>query len=134
MTTFTDPIEALAEKISQDYGINIAAERIDDKYLITLSKSGPRRQYAALHPAEAEEFLRGVTAGWLLHDEPEDEAVDESPIPPALLKMLGAALRCPDCNSDVGEPRASKYGIWSVEIQHSDTCPYMKQFQDEEEE
>jgi hypothetical protein len=47
---------------------------------------------------------------------------------PAVMRALIAAYRCPDCDSESGEPYPDhERGIWRAEIRHDETCPWYRQ-------
>jgi len=47
---------------------------------------------------------------------------------PAAMRAFIAAYRCPDCNSESGEPfPVDERGVWRAEISHDETCPWYQQ-------
>lgn len=43
---------------------------------------------------------------------------------PASVRWVADNYRCPDCLSDTTSPVADQFGIWHIEVQHDDTCPW----------
>lgn len=43
---------------------------------------------------------------------------------PDVMREFIAAYRCPDCNSESGEPIHIEGNRWSAEIRHDDSCPW----------
>ena len=47
---------------------------------------------------------------------------------PLAFRRIAAAYRCPDCDSETGEPQPDDLlGIWRMEVRHDETCPWYRQ-------
>ena len=55
---------------------------------------------------------------------------DRRKLPPAIRAIANNLdnVRCPDCDNDA-RLRQDSDGIWHLDIQHDDTCPWFKRHQ-----
>jgi hypothetical protein len=47
---------------------------------------------------------------------------------PRSVRWLANNYRCPDCLSETTSPVQDRIGVWHINVQHDDTCPWFNRY------
>lgn len=135
-------VEIYTSLIAERYGLNLKAEELEDGTCVI--SAGPvghdTTPLKTLSANAALDFLDGFVSGVVVYSKsvmtdvktimeslgvaPMEQSQQSPPdLSPAMLEKIEHFTRCPDCLSTTTEPVLVGDGVWSMQIEHSPTCP-----------